>query len=220
MRFNSNLLSLPASILLLVISQTSAQQESQDGHLSESHPREIEDIERNPVGVMKMSLDDGEKFFPEYWQYGDAPDVTAKLKVLAPKAEDSGLLANLSMPFTSPLGLHTYREAHYDDMKAKRLLEGRNTAAALAMLEKRDFVCPTGYNSCIGIGYQYSCCSTGETCFPILDTGLGPVGCCANGYTCGGTINTCGSVNTPCASELGGGCCLPGFVCAGVGCKY
>lgn len=222
MRCSSNIISLPASILLLVISQTYALQSSRDGRSSASQSREIEDIEslveaRTPVGVMKMSLDEGEKFYQEYWQFPQAPDVTAKLKVLLPKDES---LANVSMHFTAPLGLHTYREGHYDDLKARRLLEGRNAAAASAILEKRDFVCPTAYNSCAAIGYPNSCCSTSETCFAILDTGLGPVGCCENGYSCGGTISTCGTVNTACGSSLGGGCCIPGFACAGVGCEF
>jgi len=225
MRFNSNLLGLPASILLLIVSQTFATQLGRNERSPDPQSREIEDTEslpdaRSPVGVMKMSLDEGEKFYHEYWQYEQVLETPSKLEVPLRRDEDAGLLANVSMHFTAPLGLHTNYESSYEDLKARQLLEKRNAAAALAILEKRDFVCPTGYNSCVDIGYPNSCCSTDETCFIIQDTGLGPVGCCQKGYTCGGTITTCGSVNTACAKTLGGGCCIPNYVCAGVGCKF
>ncbi len=78
---------------------------------------------------------------------------------------------------------------------------------------------PSGTASCAGIGYPNSCCSTSDNCFVITDTGYGPVGCCPSDTTCGGTISGCDYPNTACADNLGGGCCIPNYICAGVGCK-
>ncbi|KAH7633431.1 hypothetical protein B0T09DRAFT_395704 [Sordaria sp. MPI-SDFR-AT-0083] len=99
----------------------------------------------------------------------------------------------------------------------------RRSREALARLQqhdkhKRQWNCPEGTASCSRIGYPNSCCRTSETCVEIEDVGLGKVGCCPAGATCGGSVSTCADGNTGCASEIGGGCCLPGFVCAGVGC--
>jgi hypothetical protein len=220
-------LSLPASIILLVISQGSAIQIGRDelSLTQRGGSKAIEGLQRdrNLVGVMKMSLDEGEKFYMEYWQFEQGVEERSKRKVPLQRRDEEaevGLLANISMPFRPPLALHTEYESSYEDLKARKVLEGRNAAAAMAILEKREFVCPTGYASCSAVGYPNSCCSTSETCFVIQDTGLGPVGCCPNGNTCGGTITSCSASNTACADELGGGCCIPNYVCAGVGCKF
>lgn len=248
MRFNSQLWSLPAPVLLLLAQHSLASQSSQHdaqtpaqwlrnlpAHLR-SWPeyllhrrRDIEIVEedlqtsRSPVGVMKMSPEEGEKFYWEYWQYeGGSPQKNVLNMALSTrdKEDEATLLANISLPYRAPFARHTNRESSYEDLKARKVLGGRNLAAALAMLEKRNFVCPTGTASCQGVGYPNSCCSTTETCFAIRDTGLGPVGCCPNGSSCGGAITTCAASDTPCADSLGGGCCIPGFVCAGVGCKF
>ena len=54
----------------------------------------------------------------------------------------------------------------------------------------------------------------------VLDTGLGPVGCCPDGAKCGGGVDGCGEGGAECPSELGGGCCFKGWECAGFGCKF
>ena len=54
----------------------------------------------------------------------------------------------------------------------------------------------------------------------VQDTGLGPVGCCPKGTSCSGGVSGCTDGSTGCASDIGGGCCIPGFVCQGVGCEY
>ncbi|OAA68675.1 hypothetical protein SPI_00870 [Niveomyces insectorum RCEF 264] len=94
----------------------------------------------------------------------------------------------------------------------------RRAADALARLQRRQWGCPTGTTSCEAIGYPYSCCTNGETCYKVEDKGLGPVGCCPSGSTCGGAVLSCPSDSTACPSDLGGGCCIAGYVCAGVGC--
>ncbi|CAK7240081.1 MAG: hypothetical protein STHCBS139747_001518 [Sporothrix thermara] len=94
----------------------------------------------------------------------------------------------------------------------------RRAADALSRLQKRQWGCPSGTNSCVGIGYPYSCCSSTEKCYKVTDTGLGPVGCCPEGESCGGAVSDCSPDSTACPESLGGGCCIAGYVCEGVGC--
>jgi progranulin len=187
--------------------------------------RDVEEhlrLGRSPVGVMKMSPDEGEKFYMEYWQFEQdleqSPMFGAFLRA-RDEDEEARLLVNASAAilFRPPFALHTDNFGmEYGVLRARRAMEG---IAVLAALQKKDFVCPTGTASCQGIGYPNSCCSTDENCFVIPDTGLGPVGCCPKGGNCGGTITECNAPNTACAANLGGGCCIPNFVCEGVGCK-
>ncbi|KAL2157369.1 hypothetical protein VTH06DRAFT_6187 [Thermothelomyces fergusii] len=94
----------------------------------------------------------------------------------------------------------------------------RRAASALALLEKRQWACPGGTRSCASIGFPNSCCGVDETCVEVADTGLGPVGCCPSGATCSGGVSGCADGSTACGSDIGGGCCIPGFVCMGIGC--
>ena len=100
------------------------------------------------------------------------------------------------------------------------LLVRHAARAALARLERRQWACPAGTGSCEAIGYPNSCCPSEEACVEVQDTGLGPVGCCPAGATCGGGVSGCSDGSMPCGSDIGGGCCIPGFVCQGVGCEF
>jgi hypothetical protein len=247
MRRNLNILALPASILALLALHTTSVLSAEDDQSPKQWPynlpphvkywpedppnrrRDLEAIEehirlgRSPVGIMKMSADEGEKFYMEYWQFeGEIgqSNILGESSISLRKGdedEEARLLVNTSaiLSFRPPFMLHT-EESTYGDLRARRTLEARN---ALAILEKRQFACPTGTADCSSIGESNYCCATGETCFSIQDTGLGPVGCCPTGSTCGGTVTTCNSPNTPCADSLGGGCCIPNYVCAGIGCE-
>lgn len=233
----TSIFGLPASVLILITSHAVSSEAIQDEHSpaqwaqnlpaqakrwqdGSNRRREVEEhlrLGRSPVGVMKMGLDEGEKFYMEYWQFEEDLDQSRMLdSPLRPRDmdEEARLLANGSaaISFRPPFALHT----DYEDLKARDLRDG---AAVLAVLEKRGFVCPTGTSDCGVIGYPNSCCSTDESCFAIQDTGLGPVGCCPKGGSCGGTISSCNAPNSPCADNLGGGCCIPNYVCEGVGCK-
>jgi len=165
-----------------------------------------------------MSPDPGEKFYVEYWQFEDKTNVEERNLRARNEDEEARILANVSavVEYRTPFALHTGENGD-QEMKIRAAV-GRS-AAVLAALEKRDFTCPVGTNACASIGYPNSCCPAAEDCFQIQDTGLGPVGCCPRGNSCSGTITTCGSPNSACPQSLGGGCCLPGFVCQGVGCK-
>ncbi|KAB5554685.1 hypothetical protein GE09DRAFT_136897 [Coniochaeta sp. 2T2.1] len=187
---------LPSSLWLLIAAQISAEP---DAPL--------------PTAVRKMPPDAGEKFYDHY-QVFDLPSAQHTFPLPFVAARNS-LSTNASVeldlrPAFAPL-LSTPDEASaYSRWHLLRRV--------VAALERRDWSCPGGTNSCINIGYPNSCCPTGETCMVIQDTGLGPVGCCPTGSTCGGTISGCAPDNTPCGSEIGGGCCIPGYVCQGVGC--
>jgi hypothetical protein len=93
MRLNSKILGLPASMLFFIASQATSAQSGQDDqsltewpwnlpkhvrYWPEDPPHRRRDLEaiaehlslgRSPVGVMKMSPDEGEKFYMEYWQF-------------------------------------------------------------------------------------------------------------------------------------------------------
>ena len=249
MRLDSKILGLPASILLLVASYSETARAEGIEKAAPQWPfnllsklqywsgepahRDIEVVkggtgsERRPVGVMKMSDDEGEKFYMEYWQFGGTTR-QQQLPMLSMSSsaplrrrgedEEAILLANASMPipFRPAFAQHNKQDFKYQDLRAR----GQDAGAALAVLENRQFSCPTGTSNCSAIGYPNSCCATDETCFQITDTGLGPVGCCPNGSSCGGTITTCDAPNSACPDNLGGGCCIPNYICAGVGCKF
>lgn len=251
MLLTSKLLGLPASILFLITvhTTTALQNDRLPNNLLENARRIAEspdqrDVEardeptplvRTPVGVMKMSDDPSQKFYMHYWGYeDDVPESNTSdippARLLRPRDEDEEaiLLANSSaaISYRAPFALHTDEIFGLRHLKGRGRIPGRDAAgAALAALQKRQFECPSGTSACTSIGYPNSCCATDEMCFKIQDTGLGPVGCCPSGETCGGTITGCNSPNTPCAENEGGdyeggGCCIPNYVCAGVGCKF
>lgn len=246
MRLDSKFLGLPASILLLVASYSETAYADNDKAAarwtfnllsklqwpgaSANRDMAIENGgERKPVGVLKMSDDEGEKFYMEYWQFGgNTPSPQAPVLSMGSsqslrkrnEKEEALLLANSSVPISYRPAFALHTNDFHTDLKAR----GQEAARALAVLQNRQFSCPTGTLSCEGIGYPNSCCATDETCFPITDTGLGPVGCCPKDSSCGGTITACDAPNTACpdnngGSYTGGGCCIPDYVCAGVGCK-
>lgn len=225
MRLPPNFLALPSSLLIFLLSDLpSAQAISNSRPLprelernvqyqpedSLNRRRDLQNIQRRleagiaPVGVKKMSGDESEKFWPEYWGFSDG--VQAELGPMVRREyddeEEAMLLANSSaiLAVRPPYLIH----------------QASSASDALARLEKRDFTCPTGTTGCAG--HPSSCCNTGDTCVTVQDTGFGTVGCCRAGATCAGVITTCG-VNSPCPSDMGGGCCLPGYTCSGIGCK-
>ncbi|OIW31581.1 hypothetical protein CONLIGDRAFT_571658 [Coniochaeta ligniaria NRRL 30616] len=199
---------LPTPLWLLVAMQISAQP---DAPL--------------PTAIRKMPPDAGEKFYHHYYAFEleqnqqpfPIPAIAARQSF---KDQDARLLsANTSaeLALRPAFAQLDDRWTSSSDGDERAYSAWRLLRRVAATLERRDWSCPAGTNSCINIGYPNSCCPTGEACLVIQDTGLGPVGCCPVGSTCGGTISGCAAGNTPCGSELGGGCCIPGYVCQGVG---
>ena len=173
-------------------------------------------INPSPVGVRKLSDDEGEKFWLDYWQFVDhaapidhasgdgtsgSPDETQR--------EFEGLGRNTSF-IQAPFALHRHTAPQSHPRRLPR---------ALAPLIKRAFECPVGSTPCTSIERPNSCCSDGTVCQLIKDTGLGDVGCCpGNTATCDGGIDTCPTDHLSCPDNPGGGCCIPGYSCFEEGC--
>lgn len=70
------------------------------------------------------------------------------------------------------------------------LLEGlfvqtNGTSDAYDLLRRQSNACPSGYNSCAGLGAPGLCCNTNSNCSPDM---AGHVACCPRGAVCTGTI--------------------------------
>lgn len=184
---------------------------------------------QRPIGVHKMSGDEGEMFFPEYWVFdGELKKAPAILPIdrrstilrLAREHQHSGALGD----WANSTGLYPLQASfslHSDQQNESRRLLGklrRLPRALLHQLDERDFQCPGNTLSCTSINRPNSCCSTGESCQLITNTGLGDVGCCAQGQTCSQQVSDCQAGYKSCPGSSGGGCCIPGYDCDGVGC--
>lgn len=213
MRPLSSLLGLPSALLLLLAVQATAAQA---------------DAQQLPTAIRMMGTDAGEKFFHEYSAFGSDDDDDNDDDVEASQVGALALLvanASAAIPYRAPLAAHLYEsdtpppaQGRDDGGTVGWDVLRRAGWAAEARLARKDFACPTGSSDCSAIGYPNSCCQAGTTCVAITDTGLGPVGCCPDGQSCTGTI-ACSGGQEGCSSESGGGCCIPGYACASVGCK-
>jgi hypothetical protein len=187
-----------------------------------------------PTAVRKMPPDQGAKFHHEYCAFAEHghrhPSHFAALPIpprpLAARHRNLNAFVdgnpqgqgNSSIPLPEYYSYSPpFLVAHTEEQYETNLL--RRAARVLSLLQRRQWACPSGTSGCGSIGYPNSCCTTGETCVEVQDTGLGPVGCCPAGATCSGGVTGCTDGSTACASNIGGGCCIPGFVCQGVGCE-
>ncbi|KAJ5689727.1 hypothetical protein N7462_004119 [Penicillium macrosclerotiorum] len=165
--------------------------------------------DRSVQGVRKMSDDEGEKFFLEYWQFGGEAQTSLPERGLA---GENTTVEEVQSEFSPDFFLarsYSFRPSHEPKIGDRSDL-----------LQSRDFKCPTGMTACTSIHRSDRCCNTGDTCELVEDTGLGSVGCCPKGKTCSGTIGSCQSEYTACSQALGGGCCIPGYDCVEGGCAY
>lgn len=180
-----------------------------------------------PIAVRKMSGDQGEMFFPEYWQFEAETNGASKLDLdngramprsFEPPGDQSIVKnwANASMPqpLQAPFAMHTNQQLGTRPLLSRLL----RSPAAIFALDTRSFACPSGTNDCTSISRPYSCCAAGLVCQLTTDTGLGDVGCCQPGLVCGQEVSGCPEEDTVCSDSSGGGCCIPGSVCDGVGC--
>lgn len=200
MRLDLRILGLPASMLFLLASHIICTNAAQDNEApaqwelpiqkrwppdSPQRRRQLEAVEehlrlgRNPVGILKMSSDAGEKFYMDYWQFeGDLEqsqllDTGASLRA-RDEEEEARLLANASavLSFRPPFALHTEEGVDplgLEDLRARKAVEGPISAGVLGMLSKRGFQCPTGTADCSGIGASNLCCPTTEFCYSITE---------------------------------------------------
>jgi hypothetical protein len=160
-------------------------------------------LAQTPVrGIKKMSDDEGEKFFLDYWYFEEGNSTGLQ----SPTKSETGT------PGLQP------RSYPYQPSYSLDLDDPANWMGHFSPLLRRDFKCPAGTNACTSINRPNSCCSTGSTCEIVKDTGSGDVGCCPSGKTCSGTIGSCQHGYTSCPASLGGGCCIPGYECVSGGC--
>lgn len=223
---------LPLSLWLLIAAQIEARTASSP---SSQHVL--------PTAVRKMPPDQGEKFYHSYCAFPDHDDFAPAQERLAIGAavaarsmfdeEDArrrrasralNASAEVEVAYRPPFAVAFDEQStipHGDEgERGMGLRLFRRAAEALALLQRRQWACPSGTSSCEAIGYPNSCCPTGEACVEVQDTGLGPVGCCPAGTSCAGGVSGCSDGSTSCGSDIGGGCCISGFVCQGVGCGF
>ena len=228
MRICTHILALPAAIIALLASLPPSTSEPWSYNLPaheryypehEQHMRRHLEVQERlsveaPVGMRKMSSDQGEKFFLDYWEFGhdERPD-----DIVDKPGSDgaSPPMLSSSKNISSLCALRSPVMPHSDKGSSSYLprIFGRS-------LYERDFQCPVGTSNCAAIGQPDACCTTGETCISVQDTGNGPVGCCPIGETCGGEVTACDTAAgyTSCPGSANGGCCIPGYSCQGVGC--
>ena len=166
--------------------------------------------EPNPTALKKLPPDSSEKLFPEHLAFGPLPNLSPDLPIPDQDA-DGGYNASST---------HFYTRAfapHYSDDTHDNVL--RRAAEALAILERRSS-CPAGMSSCADIGSPNKCCQEGTYCTDVPDTDVGHVACCPRGSTCDAPVGGCPSDAVNCPAELGGGCCISGYICQGVGCEW
>ena len=227
MRNLSRLLALPAS-LLLVLSTAPAQTLSVEPQWPYNLPPHVkyfpEDeplvrknaelqkrlVEERPLGVRKMTGDEGEMFFLEYWYFSRDKDTRSQMDGSSDMDKGSALHlrevresndGRAEWTNTSIIQLQPPFVLHSDQQAS---LHGRPNRYPRAVLGQRDFQCPGGTSNCASIGRPNSCCASGETCQLISDTGLGDVGCCAAGQ-CSEQVQGCQQGYTACPGSSGGG---------------
>ena len=158
-----------------------------------------------PHGLRKMSTNESEMFFLEYWQF-EEEHILRNITGRSTSSPDE------SPPLQPPLRIQLDPQPITPNPLYRKLLN--------PPLLRKSFQCPTGTSSCASINRPDSCCPIGEQCQAVTDTGLGDVGCCAAGQNCAGQVESCALGYTACPANLGGGCCMPGYQCAGVGCEF
>lgn len=236
---------VPASLLLFIATAPTVSQalevpwpfrlqafsNSQSGHgsLTRRDGTMITDhMTQVPIAVRKMSGDQGEMFFPEYWLFEAEINGVSKLELdsrrptprsLAAPRDESTVTdwANASMPhpLQAPFSLHTNHQLGSRPLSDRLLRFPR----AIFALDARNFACPGGTFACTSIDRPDSCCAAGLVCHLTTNVGLGDVGCCQPGVVCGEEVSGCPEGDSLCPGSSGGGCCIPGGICDGVGCK-
>lgn len=158
-------------------------------------------------GVRKMSDNEGEKFFLDYWDFvGSSEAITER-----------NLFESVNLTTADMESENGYSPARF--VPQSYPFESSFPPEFEEGLQARNFKCPTGTSACTSIGRSDRCCGSGETCEIVADTGHGDVGCCASGKTCSGMIGSCANGYTACSQALGGGCCIPGYDCVDGGCE-
>ena len=173
------------------------------------------DLPFQPAKVRKMTPDEGEMFFPEYWETSQPSYLEPVEGQRIQLAEDIDWSNSSIAQIQAPFALHQIKDMASHSYFSSFLRSPRSLFAA----SKRDFHCPGGTSACSSIQRPNSCCPTEQTCQLITDNGNGDVGCCTDGTSCSQQVASCQDTYVSCPGSQGGGCCLPGYSCSGVGCE-
>lgn len=165
------------------------------------------------TAIRKVAPDSNEKILAHHLAF-------APLQALTPG--DAAAAAHAFLNAQSAEGVQSpttrYRPAfalHHDDSESNIL---QRAAVALSMLQRRSS-CPAGMTGCDAIGAPNKCCQQGTHCVSVQDSTVGGVACCPSGSDCRGNVGKCPPDAVSCPAQLGGGCCIPGYICQGEGCK-
>lgn len=134
--------------------------------------------------------DEGEKFFLDYWDFGNVPE-----RSNGPRSN-----ASMSIPGSPAVAPHPRRQASLfgRSLFARGFQCPADTQSCGA---NEDLCCPKG-EDCVTISGNICCCPTGQTCTE----------------SCGACDTKAGY--TSCPNGANGGCCIPGAVCEGSGCVF
>ena len=164
------------------------------------------------TALRKPSPDPNQKLFADDLAFTYLSDLLASETAPSADLQDESLdLGDATQRFYYPaFGLH------YDGEESDLL---RRAADVRRKLERRSS-CPSGMENCADIGSSDKCCQEGTYCTYVTDSTVGHVACCPDETTCGGRVGSCPSDAVTCPSDLGGGCCIAGYVCQGDGCEW
>ncbi|KAF7527883.1 hypothetical protein PCG10_001816, partial [Penicillium crustosum] len=97
------------------------------------------------LGVKKMSEDEGEKFFLDYWSFGDdfSSGNISERHLLDEDGFSPARFVAQSFPFGPSYSMDTNGDSQF--------LSRENNNSAVNLLEKRDFKCPTGTTALWGV---------------------------------------------------------------------
>ncbi|KAJ5186422.1 hypothetical protein N7449_011186 [Penicillium cf. viridicatum] len=105
------------------------------------------------LGVKKMSEDESEKFFLDYWSFGD--DFSSGNISERHLSDEDGFsparFVAQSYPFRPSHSLGSDGDSQF--------LPQKNNNSTTNLFEKRDFKCPTGTTACTSIGRSDRCCA-------------------------------------------------------------
>lgn len=180
-----------------------------------------------PTAIRKMSLDDGEKLMPEYLAFAvprqyplaEAADyIGSSRSSFPPRGTNDD--NDTSPAFQRPWSIHLLSPRDENNARDAQAAAAVAQRDVLQRLQGRQFSCPENTFACTNIGQSDYCCQKGTACFTVEGSpAAGNVGCCPDGENCKGSVGDCTGGSTACAANVGGGCCIPGYVCANVGCK-
>jgi hypothetical protein len=169
----------------------------------------------SPIAIRKVAPGSHDKLLREHLAFAPLHSLTPREAAAAAISfleEQDGKLVSLNGTERS------YRPAFAPHSEESHESLLRRAAEVLALLQRRSS-CPKGMNSCSDIDSEVKCCQEGTYCVNVGNTVAGGIACCPDGASCGGGVGACPDGATSCSAELGGGCCIPGYVCQGLGCE-